>query len=598
MTTSPMAPEDELDAETLSKEALLREFNRGQAAQALTPNGVPLRCLSADDSSIRELKQPFNTTSHSVPTTPSSAYGSRPKLKLAGNRRGSMSDRIGAFENTMKRDGDDCSFSSYYEEGSSPSATLSEPLYSAASPRLPTPRRRGARPSLAGRIQDYLNSPGAATSSAAGRQRFKDSILASPQEGRQLLDTNPSRDSKLHISDRVSQYEEKIHELTAKLPFSNFRKESAKDRCRNAPSKKTFEEKRKRSSTNGNQRRGNETKKLIWNEVRAAPLDFSNFIPPVYNELEKTDSQESLIKNTVDINFVFEELKTNDAAHAKQTVRTLIQAFEAIEVKAGGVILQQGEDKQEGHFYIIEQGRVDFQVDGVTVGSANKGDCFGEQALLYLSAPNVTAVAAMPDEDDDRNVGKKAASFTRLLRLDQTSFRGIFHSYAIQSNLEKRQLIQGVDFLQDLLKEEKILIGSLTSIMTRHEFKRDEKIEAHPDDTFYIVQDGTLLVTGGDMDNVTLASGDYLGEQALMGAFSNHGASKTTMTGMFKSGSYYTIDRATMEKVLGPSRLRRLKDMLKLVRRDRNIIRRASCFFDITTHHIFCAGYKRRMFRL
>jgi hypothetical protein len=101
------------------------------------------------------------------------------------------------------------------------------------------------------------------------------------------------------------------------------------------------------------------------------------------------------------------------------------------------------------------------------------------------------------------------------------------------------------------------------------------------------------------MNNVTLASGDYLGEQALMGAFSNLGASKTTMTGMFKGGSYYTIDRATMEKVLGPSRLRRLKDMLKLVRRDWNIIRRGPCFFDITAHHIFlldltggCSGYK------
>jgi hypothetical protein len=39
------------------------------------------------------------------------------------------------------------------------------------------------------------------------------------------------------------------------------------------------------------------------------------------------------------------------------------------------------------------------------------------------------------------------------------------------------------------------------------------------------------------------------------------------MTGMFDGGSYYTIDRATMEKVLGPGRLRKLKDSLKLVRR-------------------------------
>jgi hypothetical protein len=48
-----------------------------------------------------------------------------------------------------------------------------------------------------------------------------------------------------------------------------------------------------------------------------------------------------------------------------------------------------------------------------------------------------------------------------------------------------------------------------------------------------------------------------------MGAFSNLAASQMTMmTGMLKDGSYHSIDRETMEKVLGPSRLRSLKDML------------------------------------
>jgi hypothetical protein len=58
------------------------------------------------------------------------------------------------------------------------------------------------------------------------------------------------------------------------------------------------------------------------------------------------------------------------------------------------------------------------------------------------------------------------------------------------------------------------LIGTLTSIMTYHTYTRDQQIEAHPDDTFYVIQDGTLLVNGGDMDNVTLGLGDYLGERA------------------------------------------------------------------------------------
>jgi hypothetical protein len=49
--------------------------------------------------------------------------------------------------------------------------------------------------------------------------------------------------------------------------------------------------------------------------------------------------------------------------------------------------------------------------------------------VSYLSTPNATAVAAMPDKDDD-----DAASFppTQLLRLHQTTFRGILQSYAVE----------------------------------------------------------------------------------------------------------------------------------------------------------------------
>jgi hypothetical protein len=54
--------------------------------------------------------------------------------------------------------------------------------------------------------------------------------------------------------------------------------------------------------------------------------------------------------------------------------------------------------------------------------------------VSYLLTPNATAVAAMPDEDDN-----DAASFppTRLLRLDQTTFRGVLQSYAVEVEVLK-----------------------------------------------------------------------------------------------------------------------------------------------------------------
>jgi hypothetical protein len=110
---------------------------------------------------------------------------------------------------------------------------------------------------------------------------------------------------------------------------------------------------------------------------------------------------------------------------------------------------------------------------------------FTSAFLSCSSTPNARAVAAMPDEDDDN-----VTSFppTRLLRLDQTTFCGVLHSCAVEVEDEKRQLILGIDFLQDLLEEDKTLIGVLTSIMTCHACTRHQQIEACPGKTFYVVK--------------------------------------------------------------------------------------------------------------
>jgi hypothetical protein len=132
------------------------------------------------------------------------------------------------------------------------------------------------------------------------------------------------------------------------------------------------------------------------------------------------------------------------------------------------------------------------------------------------STPNATAVAAMQDEDDD-----DAASFppTRLL----------------------------------------------------HAHTRDQQIEAHADDTFCVIQDGTLLVKGGDVDSVALELGDCLGERAQMGAFSNLAASQMTMTACSRMDLVAPLIEKPWKKCWVPVGFgRRSKDMLQLVRRDRS----------------------------
>jgi protein kinase A len=489
---------------------------------------------------------------------------------------------------------DDESSSSLYEDTISHSSDVGPLSPTLLKTKMVSPRKpRVTRPLLIGLIQQF-DSPSRVSSTITTPTPTPPSLVRrisqfdSPTEVRALLKADSIErhgSSLVHsiVNQSLETSENEVTEWTttpAWEPAASSRESvsAKKDRCRNAPSRNIVAKIRQRPSSAAFNNRGPEITTSqqqqpanvdVLKEVRAPRMDFSDFVPPVYNDPPKTFAQKELIKNAVEKYFVFEEFKTNNSS-----THRLAKAFESIQVAAGETIMRQDQDNQEGHFYIVEQGRVEFQCYGITVGCANEGECFGEEALRHHSAPNATAVAVMPlnetyedDGTNDHEDGGVLSSAVKLLRLDQKSFRGILHNHTVQAECDKLNLIEYVDVLQDLLEKDKALVARLTSIMSRHGFTSDQEIKVNPDDTFYIVQEGTLEITGKGMD-VILRSGDYLGERALTGSsFSRNGkASSQTMTGMLDGGSYYTIDRATMEKVLGPGRLRKLKDCLKLVR--------------------------------
>jgi serine/threonine protein kinase/CRP-like cAMP-binding protein len=96
-------------------------------------------------------------------------------------------------------------------------------------------------------------------------------------------------------------------------------------------------------------------------------------------------------------------------ANAKLAAETLVNAMEQVTVQNGEVIVEQGRAGE--HFYIVEEGQVDFHVDGMIIGTADAGTSFWDLNLLYSAAQSATVVAASEP--------------TKLFRVDQQTYRGI-----------------------------------------------------------------------------------------------------------------------------------------------------------------------------
>lgn len=89
---------------------------------------------------------------------------------------------------------------------------------------------------------------------------------------------------------------------------------------------------------------------------------------------KKDKADNDLILSALSKNFVFADL-------GKEALAPLVEAFEPCSFNSCDVIIRQGDAGD--FFYIIKSGKVTFQVNGVDVGSAQKGSSFGELSLLY-----------------------------------------------------------------------------------------------------------------------------------------------------------------------------------------------------------------------
>ena len=90
---------------------------------------------------------------------------------------------------------------------------------------------------------------------------------------------------------------------------------------------------------------------------------------------------------------------------AVATVENLAQRVEHLSIEKGQTVIQQGDHGDR--FYVIAEGEVEVRVDGQAHALENRGDFFGEIALLHDVARTATVVGTRPG---------------RLLALDREHF--------------------------------------------------------------------------------------------------------------------------------------------------------------------------------
>lgn len=213
---------------------------------------------------------------------------------------------------------------------------------------------------------------------------------------------------------------------------------------------------------------------------------------------DKSDEAFDFLKTalTSDANFLFTSLNEDE-------LRLLIDAMAPHEAKAETVVIKQGDIGD--YFYVVEEGRIDFQVDGNSVGNCGRGASFGELALLYDSPRAATCVA-----DTD----------CKLWKVDQHTFRYMLAKQQANQNMEINEILLKVPFLSEL--EDQALSKIIDALTTIH-FQKGQSIFRKGDigDMFYILEKGTAKVHDigfGDtkFDDIDIESGAYFGERALL----------------------------------------------------------------------------------
>ncbi len=178
----------------------------------------------------------------------------------------------------------------------------------------------------------------------------------------------------------------------------------------------------------------------------------------------------------------------------------------------GRVVIRQGEPGDR--FYVVREGHIEVRQADATgparvVNSLDRGDYFGEMALLSDAPRNATCRATMRTE----LLSLRRADFRRLLGSDQA------WQARMDDALTRVALLRGIPAFAQLDVHQ---LGLIAAKLRGAHYRTGEVIlrEGEPGDAFYIIRGGRVAITtaAGDVETRVdeRGPGEYVGEIALL----------------------------------------------------------------------------------
>lgn len=258
------------------------------------------------------------------------------------------------------------------------------------------------------------------------------------------------------------------------------------------------------------------------------PDNFDDWTPSHYSE--KTQDQLKRLAKSIGRNFLFNKLDDDNKV-------LVINSLEEKFVKKGAEIIKQGDEGD--YFYIVEEGSVEYLVDGKKVSSSGPGSSFGELALMY-SSPRAATVIALTD--------------CILWALDRITFRKILLGSSFKKRMMYDELLKSMPILKSLTTYDR---AKLADALDTEFYEPGQVIVKEGDvgENFYLIEYGECEVSKKDQGVVAhLKARDYFGEVALL----NDLPRQATVTAETKT-KVATLGKSGFQRLLGP-----VVDVLKL----------------------------------
>jgi len=265
---------------------------------------------------------------------------------------------------------------------------------------------------------------------------------------------------------------------------------------------------------------------IRYRNIYVKPLDMHDtYKPPVH------------VKSVEDNVFIYDAIKENFifAGLGEDELTTLVKAMELYKVSAGTTIITQGSSIGD-YFYVLKKGKVQFYINGESVGVGTEGATFGELSLLYNCPRTATCIANADCE---------------LWRVDQEVFRKTVAAFQMKEDKNKIDILRDIDIFKDLDEYE---LNKIAEAVTEMGYKEGDKIvqKGTLGEVFYIVKKGMVVVTDiglgvSQYEDQELGEGDFFGERAIM-----TGDVRAANIAAKSDCILYCMSREDFHNVLGP----------------------------------------------